>query len=114
MAPKEGKSQILSGIKRGWKIRAERPGGREFMLFWSIGALAALLLISAAALKQLSGGQNKELETSRETMVLPDLTWEDRLKLAMEAARDPERYRAERGGRFWLSPRSWSSASGFG
>jgi len=47
-------------------------------------------------MERLSGSQNKELETSRETMVLPDLTWEDRLKLAMEAARQPEKYRADR------------------
>lgn len=77
-------------------MRADRPGWRGFMLFWSIGALVALLLISAAAPKRLSGGQNKEFETSRETMVLPDLTWVDRLNLALEAARDPEKYRAER------------------
>jgi len=76
-------------------MRACWIGWHRVALLLSLGALAVLPSRSAA-MERLSGSQNKELETSRETMVLPDLTWEDRLKLAMEAARQPEKYRADR------------------
>lgn len=76
-------------------MRTRGIGRKLVLLLGCLGTLATFIF-TQASLEQFFAGQNRELETSWEAMVLPDLTWEDRLKLALEAVRDPEKYRAER------------------
>jgi hypothetical protein len=71
-----------------------RSAWRVWVLILSLQLLGAWPSPSLG-MGRVSTAQNKELEQSRETMVLPELTWEERLNLAIENRRNPDKYHAE-------------------